>query len=61
VYYLLAEAHGTSMEGEERKALQDGFDELLGDWVAAWERDDKQSAEKFKEADPRFSTALRQL
>jgi hypothetical protein len=61
MYYLLAEVRGTSMEEEERKALQEGFDEQVGAWIAAWERDDRQAAEKIEAADPRFEVALRQL
>jgi hypothetical protein len=61
VYYLLAEARGTSIEAEERKALQDGFDELVRAWIAAWERGDRQTADEIKAADPRFDIALRQF
>jgi hypothetical protein len=61
IYYLLAEARGTSMAEEEHAATQDGFDQLLDEWIAAWERDDEQAANQIGDMDPRFSVAVRQL
>jgi hypothetical protein len=61
IYYLLAEARGTTMAEEERAASQDGFDYLLDEWVAAWERDDKQAADQIEDMDPRFSVAIRRF
>ena len=61
IYYLLAEARGTSMAEEEHSASQDGFDQLLDEWIAAWERDDEQAANQIGDMDPRFSVARRQL
>jgi hypothetical protein len=61
IYYLLAEARGTSIAEEERTASQDGFDQLVDEWIAAWERDDEQAANQIGDMDPRFSVAIRQL
>lgn len=61
MYYLLAEARGTSTAEEERTASQDGFDQLLDEWIAAWERDDEQAANHIKDKDLRFDVAIRQL
>jgi hypothetical protein len=61
MYYLLAEARGTSMAKEERTASQDGFDQLLVEWIAAWERNDEQTANDIEARDLRFDVALRQF
>jgi hypothetical protein len=61
VYYLLAEARHTSMEEEERAGIQDGFDELLDEWLAAWERSDQMKVENIQEQDSRFESILYRL
>jgi hypothetical protein len=61
MYYLLAEARGTSMAEEEHTASQDGFDQLLDEWIAAWEQDDQHIANQIEDRDPRFSVAFHQL
>lgn len=61
MYYLLAEARHTSMEEEERAGIQDGFDELLDEWFAAWEQDDQVKAANIQEQDSRFERILYRL
>jgi hypothetical protein len=61
VYYLLAECHGTSIDEEEKSALQDGFDQLLEEWIAAWIRDDMQTANSIVHKDVRFEEFIRQI
>jgi hypothetical protein len=61
VYYLLAERNGTSMEEEERTSVQDGFDALLDEWIAAQLRGDDQTALNLLDKDPRFEQFIRQL
>jgi hypothetical protein len=53
-YYLLAELRGTSAEEEERIAVDDGFDMLLDEWLAADDHEDHQRAIRIQLSDPRF-------
>jgi hypothetical protein len=61
MYYLLAEVRHTSMEEEERAGMQDGFDQLLEQWIAAWDQGDQMKAENIQDKDPRFSSILYRL
>ncbi len=61
MYCLLADSRHTSMEEEERVGIQDGFDVLLGEWLAAWERGDQMKAESIQAKDPRFERILWRL
>jgi hypothetical protein len=54
IYYLLGEHRGTSLEAEEAAAIQDGFDQLLEEWVAARLRGDDQMEVWLMRKDPRF-------
>jgi hypothetical protein len=54
IYYLLGERRGTSLEAEEAAAIQDGFDQLLEEWVAARLRGDDRMAAWLRRKDPRF-------
>jgi hypothetical protein len=54
IYYLLGEHRGTSLEAEEAAAIQDGFDQLLEEWVAARLRGDDRMAAWLMRKDPRF-------
>ncbi len=54
IYYLLGERRGTSLEEEEAAAIQDGFDKLLEEWVAARLRGDDRMAVWLRRKDPRF-------
>jgi hypothetical protein len=46
--YLLAESRHTSMVEVERTGIQDGFDELLDEWLAAWEQGDQMKAKNIQ-------------
>jgi|SRR5215207_1816456 len=59
-YTLLAEERGTSPEDEEHTALEDGFDTILDEWVAAYEQGDSRQAMRIQFTDDRFD-ALRRL
>ena len=61
VYYLLAELHDTSLEEEEAAGIQDGFDRLLEEWIAARLRGDEGTADGLLVRDPRFEEFIRQL
>jgi hypothetical protein len=61
IYYLLAERHRTSLEEEETAAMQDGFDRLLEEWIAARLHGDEQAALSLLDTDPRFEEFIRQL
>jgi hypothetical protein len=61
VYYLLAECHGTSIEEEQKAASQDGFDQLLEEWIVAWDRDDIQMANSIVDKDSRFKEFIMQI
>ena len=54
IYYLLGERRGTSLEAEEAAAIQDGFDQLLEEWVEARLRGDDRMAARLRRKDPRF-------
>jgi hypothetical protein len=54
IYYLLGERRGTSLKEEEAAAIQDGFDQLLEEWVAARLRGDDRMAAWLMRKDPRF-------
>jgi hypothetical protein len=54
IYYLLGEHRGTSLEAEEAAAIQDGFDQLVEEWVAARLRGDDRMAVWLMRKDPRF-------
>ena len=54
IYYLLGERRGTSLEAEEAAAIQDGFDRLLEEWIAALLRGDDRTAKRLMSKDPRF-------
>jgi len=54
IYYLLGERRGTSLEAEEAAAIQDGFDQLVEEWVAARLRGDDRMAAWLRRKDPRF-------
>jgi hypothetical protein len=57
----LAECHGTSIEEEQMAASQDGFDQLMKEWIAALERGDMQMANNIVGKDPRFEEIIRQI
>lgn len=59
-FMLLAEHQGTSVEEEQRLAAKDGFDDVLDEWMQAYERDDLASAVRLQIDDERFN-ALRRL
>jgi hypothetical protein len=61
MYYLLAEARHTSMEEEEHAGIQDGFDELLNEWLAAWEQGRQMKAESIQAKDLRFDSIFYRL
>ena len=61
VYYLLAEDKGTSLEVEEAAAMQDGFDQLLEEWIAAHLRGDDRAAAWLMSKDPRFEQFFTKL
>jgi hypothetical protein len=61
VYYLLADARHTSMEEEERVGIQDGFDQLLEEWISAWDQGDQTKVENIQEQDSRFQSILYRL
>jgi hypothetical protein len=61
MYYLLAESRRTSMEDEERAGIEDGFDQLLEQWIAAWDQGDQVMAENIQVKDPRFERILYRL
>jgi len=61
VYYLLAGCHGTSIEEEENQSSQDGFDQLLEEWIAASMRGDMQTADRIVDKDPRFEEFITQI
>jgi hypothetical protein len=61
IYYLLAEARHSSMEEEERAGIQDGFDQLLEHWIAAWDQGDQMKMENIQDKDSRFQSMLFRL
>jgi hypothetical protein len=54
LYLQLAEHKGTSLEVEEAAAIQDGFDQLLEECIAALLRGDVRAAIRLMSKDPRF-------
>jgi hypothetical protein len=61
IYYLLGERRGTSLEVEEAAAIQDGFDQLVEQWLAANLRGDDRTAKRLMSKDPRFEQLARYL
>ena len=61
IYYLLAERRGTSITEERLAGRQDGFDQLLEEWLVAPEQDDQSTADEIWARDPRFQEALDQF